>query len=148
MMYEFLNRPRFSFRELVRLTALKPTLIHGYIQRGLFKPQFKQRAGRPSGPSYTGKDVLRLHLIAAATEFGIYRNAPLLAALLRRLDGAIAHFASGTPANTAPEIVTLPTQGAGVAIREPWINLSLDLSALVSVECRKLTEYLEAITGN
>lgn len=139
MSHAFLNRRCLSMHDLATLTSLRPTRIRTYSQRGMFRPQRKVNAGNPHGrPSYTGRDVLRLQLIAAVTEFGVYRDAPVFAELLRNLDSAIDGFTAGVPAEGSPEVLDLA--------EKPWIALRVDLAELVATGCRKIAEHLDGRT--
>jgi len=165
MGYNFLDTRSFSFADLARLTDIKPKRIHALVERGHFKPQFKQSVGHGNreAATYSGRDVLRLHLIAQAVHS---RVSP--AAMVHDLDFFIADFVDGTnrvgesvaaktdaPVPDVPPVVVFMWNGCVPdtvldPLNEfrpggPWCYLTFDLAALVEMEYTRMAEYLRLL---
>ena len=141
----WIDRPAFSFADVVRLTGYKPSRIHGYVIKQQFRPQYSQPRGgaiRVERRTYTGRDVLRLLLLGPAVRFGVHLAAgdrfgasqPTLDALMRDLDAHIAAVLSGNATHTNERVV-FPRLGG------PWAYLVLDLRALAETQIARFGEY-------
>ena len=140
----WIDKPAFSFADVVRLTGYKPSRIHGYVVKKQFRPQYPQphATGPVERRSYTGRDILRLLLLGPAVRFGVHLTAgdrygasqPTLDALMQDLDAHIAGVMSGT-ATHANERVVFPRLGG------PWAYLVLDLRALAETQIARLADY-------
>ena len=141
----WIDKPAFSFADVVRLTGYKPSRIHGYVIKKQFRPQYPQphATGRVERRSYTGRDILRLLLLGPAVRFGVHLTAgdrcgaslPTLDALMRDLDTHIDAVLSGTATAQANERVVFPRLGG------PWCYLVLDLAALAETQTARIAEY-------
>jgi hypothetical protein len=142
----WIDKPAFTFADVVRLTGYKPSRIHGYVVKKQFRPQYPQPQGGAFGVerrTYTGRDVLRLLLLGPAVRFGVHlaagdRNGasqPTLDALKRDLDAHIDAVLSGTAVAGANERVVFPRLGG------PWCYLVLDLAALAETQTARIAEY-------
>ena len=146
----WIDKPAFSFADVVRLTGYKPSRIHGYVIKKQFRPQYPQPQGGAFGVerrTYTGRDVLRLLLLGPAVRFGVHLAAgdrfgasqPTLDALTQDLDAHIDAVLSGTADAGANERVVFPRLGG------PWCYLVLDLAALAETQIARLADYEEQI---
>lgn len=136
----------FSFSDVVRLTGYAPSRIHGYIARKQFRPQFTQPHGGARGTdgnvTYTARDILRLHLLGPAVQFGVHVSAGdrygsrphALLTLTHALDLHLDAIAAGETASGDGPMV-FPRQFA------PWCYLVLDLPRLATIQYRRIEEY-------
>jgi|ERR1017187_6785214 hypothetical protein len=174
--FNFLDNPSFSFADLTRLTDVHPTNIHALVTRGHFKPQLKQRVGaggNREAQTYTGRDVLRLLLIAYLVHYRI-DDAKFMARTVRELDHHIAAFVEFKTRHTrtfypeayepgddpfeSPVTVFAWAPGGGSVqgdIRDtleefrhggPWCYLTLDLHTLVEKESVRMAKYLRLVS--
>lgn len=165
MGYDFLDERTFSFADLARLTNLAPTNIHALVEHGHFKPQFEQKVGaggRKEAPTYTGRDVLKLLLIAYLVHYRV--DVEKVQEMVGYLDGCIKDFVRRKTEENLVHILYTPVavfawrpDGCSVyglvdnPLKEfrpggPWCYLTLDLQTLVETQAMRMAEFLRLVS--
>jgi hypothetical protein len=67
----FIDRPAFSFSEVLTLTQLGRGTVEGYIKRGIVQLAPVEQTGRGFHRKYTGRDVLKISAVSFLSKAGL-----------------------------------------------------------------------------
>jgi hypothetical protein len=107
--FDFLNEQVFAFREVLELLSLERGAVEGYVDRGIFSPQYPaSRGGSPTRRTWTGRDILKLEAISSLTKLGVApADIKFLVAPRAHVDRAITEF-QVRGATDAPFVIWVP----------------------------------------